>query len=131
VCPALDPGCDTASQRMFAGCATPDRDDVLWMWEQYVKDVDGPLDVTAAPLRAELYELSGLPRALVITAEVDVLRDEGERYATKLRQAGCEVVASRYLGTVHGFCHLAGLRESGAAQALIEQVCWFLTFLGP
>jgi acetyl esterase/lipase len=126
VCPALDPGCDTPSHRMFAGRTTLERDDVLWLWEQYIDDLGGAVDITAAPLRAELHELSGLPPALVITAEVDVLRDEGERYASKLRQAGCEVLASRYLGTVHGFSHLAGLRETSAAQALIDQVSWFL-----
>lgn len=126
VCPALDPSCATPSHRAFARRGTLHRDDVRWLWEQYLRDAPGALELTAAPLRAEISQLRGLPPALVVTAELDVLRDEGERYAGKLRQAGGSVVASRYLGTVHGFCHLAPLRDSPAVEALLEQIGWFL-----
>jgi acetyl esterase len=126
VCPALDPSCDTPSHRAFARQGTLDRDDVRWLWEQYLGGSGDTTDLTAAPLRAEIGQLHGLPPALVITAEVDVLRDEGEHYASKLRQAGGSVLATRYLGTVHGFCHLPALRDSPAAEALLEQVSSFL-----
>ena len=126
VCPAVDPACDTPSHHARAGVAALDPDDIRWLWEQYVRDPHGSVDITAAPLRAAVDQLQGLPPALVITAEVDVLRDEGERFAGKLRQAGVEVLAIRYLGTVHGFCHLAALRRTAAARALIDQVSCFL-----
>jgi acetyl esterase len=117
LCPAVDPGCDTPSHHATAGGSALNRDDIRWLWEQYVRDPNGSVEITAAPLLAETEQLSGLPPALVVTAEVDVLRDEGERYASRLRQAGVEVLATRYLGTVHGFCHLEALRETSAARA--------------
>lgn len=126
ICPALDPSCDTPSHRAFSRQGTLDRDDVRWLWEQYLRGAGDRTELTAAPLRADIGQLHGLPPALVITAEVDVLRDEGERYASRLRQAGTSVLATRSLGTVHGFCHLPVLRDSPAAQALLEQVSWFL-----
>jgi acetyl esterase len=67
-------------------------------------------------------QLTGLPPALVITAEADVLRDEGEAYANKLRQAGVPVTAVRYQGIIHDFVMLNALRETHAAGAAIAQV---------
>lgn len=64
---------------------------------------------------------AGLPPALVITGEADVLRDEGEAYAAKLRQAGVAVTAARYQGIIHDFVMLNALRETHAAQAAITQ----------
>ncbi|MEV6183544.1 alpha/beta hydrolase fold domain-containing protein, partial [Streptomyces sp. NPDC052015] len=63
----------------------------------------------------------GLPPALVITAEADVLRDEGEAYANKLREAGVPVTAVRYQGVIHDFVMLNALRETHAADAAINQ----------
>jgi acetyl esterase/lipase len=56
---------------------------------------------------------------------VDVLRDEGEQYAGKLREAGVDVFATRYLGTVHGFCHLAALRDTPSARSVTDHIGWF------
>lgn len=57
----------------------------------------------------------------MITGEADVLRDEGEAYANKLRQAGVAVTAVRYQGIIHDFVMLNALRETNAAQAAIDQ----------
>ncbi|MEU3339839.1 alpha/beta hydrolase fold domain-containing protein, partial [Streptomyces sp. NPDC006668] len=65
--------------------------------------------------------LAGLPPALVITGEADVLRDEGEAYANKLREAGVAVTAVRYQGIIHDFVMLNALRETHAAEAAINQ----------
>lgn len=71
------------------------------------------------PLRATTEQLTGLPPALVITGEADVLRDEGEAYANKLREAGVPVTAVRFQGIIHDFVMLNALRETHAAEAAI------------
>jgi acetyl esterase len=73
-----------------------------------------------------LEELRGLPPALLITGEYDVLRDEGEAYAHKLTEAGVQVTAVRYLGTVHDFMLLNGITDDPAPRAAISQASTFL-----
>ena len=88
---------------------------MAWFIEQYLPDAAGRADPYALPIRAS--DLSGLPPALVITAEYDVLRDEGEAYAMKLREAGNDVSYIRYDGVPHGFLTLMPLcPESGRAM---------------
>jgi acetyl esterase/lipase len=82
--------------------------------------------VTVSPLRAPVEQLAGLPPALVITAEADVLRDEGEAYAARLREAGVPVVAVRYQGIIHDFVMLHALRDTHAAEAAITQAGAYL-----
>jgi acetyl esterase/lipase len=90
-----------------------------WFWNQYTTDEKQRAEITASPLRATTEQLAGLPPALVITAEADVLRDEGEAYANKLRQAGVPVTAVRCQGIIHDFVMLNALRETHAAEAAI------------
>ena len=75
----------------------------------------------AAPLTATPNQLEGLPNALVITAENDVLRDEGEAYARKLWEAGVRVTCTRYIGTIHDFVMLNAIADAPAARGAIAQ----------
>jgi acetyl esterase len=96
-----------------------------WFWDQYI-DESQRSEITASPLRATVDELADLPPALVIVAEADVLRDEGEAYAAKLRAAGVEVTAVRYAGIVHDFVMVNALRDTRAAKAATAQGGQFL-----
>jgi acetyl esterase len=124
--PVTDARFDSASYRLFAEGFHLRRDTVRWFWDQYAPDEATRAEVTASPLRADLGQLAGLPPALVITAEADVLRDEGEAYAHRLRAAGVAVSATRYQGIIHDFVVLDALRDTEAAEAAITQAVIFL-----
>ena len=124
--PVTDASFDTESYHQFAEGFFLRRDAMQWFWDQYTTSASERAKPTASPLRASLDELKGLPKALVITAEADVLRDEGEAYANKLRDAGVPVVAVRYQGIIHDFVMLNALRPTHAAQAAITQAVGFL-----
>ncbi|GAB2746631.1 alpha/beta hydrolase [Streptomyces bullii] len=119
--PVTDAAFDTGSYHQFAEGYFLRRDAMQWFWDQYTTDEKQRAEITASPLRASTEQLEGLPPALVITAEADVLRDEGEAYANKLRQAGVPVTAVRYQGAIHDFVMLNALRETHAAEAAITQ----------
>ncbi|MFD8049642.1 alpha/beta hydrolase [Streptomyces chartreusis] len=119
--PVTDASFDTASYRQFAEGYFLRRDAMQWFWDQYTTEEAERAQITASPLRAGVEQLQGLPPALVITAEADVLRDEGEAYAGKLRQAGVPVAAVRYQGVIHDFVMLNALRETRGAEAAIGQ----------
>ncbi|GHF37228.1 alpha/beta hydrolase [Streptomyces griseosporeus] len=117
--PVTDASFDTGSYHQFAEGYFLRRDGMQWFWDQYTTDEQQRAEITASPLRATTEQLTGLPPALVITAEADVLRDEGEAYANKLRAAGVPVTAVRYQGVIHDFVMLNALRETHAAEAAI------------
>ncbi|GAA1338175.1 alpha/beta hydrolase [Saccharothrix algeriensis] len=119
--PVTDASFDTPSYHEFAEGYFLRRDAMVWFWDQYTTDEAQRAEITASPLRASLDDLAGLPPALVITAEADVLRDEGEAYASRLREAGVPVVAVRYQGVIHDFVMLDALRPTHAAGAAIAQ----------
>ncbi|EKX68761.1 hydrolase, alpha/beta domain protein [Streptomyces ipomoeae 91-03] len=119
--PVTDAAFDTPSYHQFAESYFLRRDAMQWFWDQYTTDEKQRAEITASPLRAPVEQLRDLPPALVITAEADVLRDEGEAYANKLRQAGVPVTSVRYQGIIHDFVMLNALRETHAAEAAINQ----------
>ncbi len=97
--------------------------DVAWLKGMYLSDSAAPLDARISPIHAQ--DLSDLPRALVITAGYDLLRDEGIEYAHRLDQAGNQVEYANFPGTIHGFCSFAGALSAG--QTALDQVCnWLL-----
>ncbi|MFJ8721191.1 alpha/beta hydrolase [Streptomyces sp. NPDC003343] len=119
--PVTDASFDTDSYHRFAQGYFLRRDAMQWFWDQYTTDEAQRAEITASPLRASVEQLGGLPPALVITGEADVLRDEGEAYANKLREAGVPVTAVRYQGIIHDFVMLNALRGTHAAEAAITQ----------
>ncbi|MEV7795883.1 alpha/beta hydrolase [Streptomyces sp. NPDC087512] len=119
--PVTDAAFDTGSYHQFATGYFLRRDGMQWFWDQYTTDETQRAEITASPLRATTEQLTGLPPALVVTAEADVLRDEGEAYAAKLRRAQVPVTAVRYQGVIHDFVMLNALRETHGADAAINQ----------
>jgi acetyl esterase/lipase len=119
--PVTDASFDTESYHEFAEGYFLAREGMKWFWDQYTTDEAQRAEITASPLRASSEQLAGLPPALVITGQADVLRDEGEAYAAKLRQAGVAVTAVRYQAVIHDFVMVNALRETHAAEAAITQ----------
>jgi acetyl esterase/lipase len=119
--PVTNAAFDTGSYEEFAEGYFLAREGMKWFWDQYTTDDNERAQITASPLRATLEQLAGLPPALVITGEADVLRDEGEAYAAKLRAAGVPTTAVRYGGIIHDFVMLNALHETHAAVAAIAQ----------
>ena len=123
-CPMLDGACDSGSYREFADGPVVTRAAMEWFWEAYAPDARERLLPAASPLRATVEELRGLPPAVIVTGEYDVVRDEGEAYARKLMDAGVAVTAVRFAGAVHDFMALNALGESAASRAAIEMAAW-------
>jgi acetyl esterase len=90
-----------------------------WFWDHYCPDPDARRTPAASPLRAD--NLAGLPPALVVTAEFDPLRDEGEAYAAAITAAGGRAEALRFDGLVHDFFATAQVFQ--ASRTAFEQVC--------
>lgn len=119
--PVTDAGFDTTSYQQFANGHFLTLNAMVWFWNQYAPNKADRAQITASPLRADIEQLKGLPEALIITAENDVLRDEGEAYAKKLNAAGVKVTATRYIGTIHDFVMLNPITKTPAPRAAIKQ----------
>ncbi len=111
------PSDDTPSSREFADGPILRKDDVDWFWEQFLPDAGQQNDPQASPLRAPSH--AGLPPAFVATAECDPSRDDAERFAARLADAGVAVEAKRYPGMVHGFASWVGFLP-GARDVLTD-----------
>jgi acetyl esterase len=118
--PTTDTNFDTASYLEFANGPWNTRPAMVWLWDAYAPKASDRTKITASPLRATTEQLAGLPPALIIPVENDVLRDEGEAYARKLIAAGVEVTALRALATVHDFVMLNPLAATPATRAAIR-----------
>ncbi|ROO85325.1 acetyl esterase/lipase [Actinocorallia herbida] len=114
--PVTNADFSTPSYVQFADGYYLTRDGMIWFWDAYTAEDSQRKEVYASPLQASLEELKGLPPTLVITDEADVLRDEGEQYANRLREAGVDVTAVRVAGMVHDFLLLDSLRDTRAAN---------------
>ncbi|MEU4837981.1 alpha/beta hydrolase [Nocardia testacea] len=119
--PVTDAAFDTGSYREFAEGYFLTREGMKWFWDQYTTSEADRAQITASPLRATREQLTGLPPALVITAEADVLRDEGEAFAGRLREAGVPVIQTRYGGIVHDFVMVNSMHGTQAARAAVAQ----------
>ncbi len=118
--PVTNADFDTPSYHQFAEHYFLGREGMKWFWDQYTENDAQREEIYASPLRASVEQLQGLPPALVITGEADVLRDEGEAYAAKLRAAGVPVTQVRFGGIIHDFVMLNALRSTRAANAAIR-----------
>ncbi|HEY0734017.1 MAG TPA: alpha/beta hydrolase [Herpetosiphonaceae bacterium] len=97
------------------------RDEMIWFWDHYLQRPEQAGDPLASPLQAT--DLSGLPRALVLLAELDVLYDEGEQYARRLAAAGVPTEMACYPGTIHGFVNMSAVLDAGQ-RALDFAAIW-------
>ena len=123
--PVTNAAFDTESYREFAEGYYLYRDGMKWFWDQYTTSEAERNHITASPLRATIEQLQGLPDAMIITDEADVLRDEGEAYAKKLLEAGVDTTAVRTLGIIHDFVMLNALDKTNACRAAMDlAVSW-------
>jgi acetyl esterase len=120
--PALDVSMNSPSFRELRRGYLLEADQMAWFWRQYLGDGPTQPHEWASPLQAT--SLTGLPRAVVVTAELDPLRDEGESYADRLRESGVEVSLERYEGQIHGFIgfHRAIADGDAALHAIAAKI---------
>ena len=111
---------DSESYRLFKDGPYGTAETMEWFWNTYLPNQDLRVESTVSPLRARLDELKGLPPALVIVDENDILRDQGEAYAAKLRDADVPTACVRFDGTMHDFMMLAALRDTETTRAAID-----------
>lgn len=119
--PVTDAHFDTPSYALFADGHFLTRNMMRWFWDNYTDDPRERQDVYASPLQASIERLEGVAPALIQTAEMDVLRDEGEAFARKLDAAGVDVIATRYNGLIHDYGLLNPIsRVPGVRSALLH-----------
>jgi acetyl esterase/lipase len=117
---------NSASYDQFATGYYLSREEMAWFWDAYAPDKAQRSEITASPNEATTEQVTGLPPTLLLVDEADVLRDEGEAYAAKLRAARVPVTTVRYDGTIHDFMLLNALSQTKAARGAISQATSFL-----
>ncbi|KAI9489074.1 alpha/beta hydrolase fold-domain-containing protein [Zychaea mexicana] len=123
--PATHAGCDTESYSKFGQGHFLTKDAMKYFWGHFIPNEKDRFESTASPLETPVEELTGVAPAFVVTAEADVLRDEGEAYARKLMRAGVPVVAVRALGAMHGFIGID--RTGDLVNSILDQTICYLT----
>jgi acetyl esterase len=119
--PVTDAAMDTGSYAQFAEGYFLTAKGMAWFWDAYLPDAARRSEPFASPLRASDQQIAGLPPAFIIVDEADVLRDEGEAYAARLRAAGNAVTTVRYDGITHDFMMLNPLSSTHATRAAVAQ----------
>lgn len=119
--PVTDAAMDTGSYEQFVEGYFLTAKGMAWFWDAYLPDVGRRSEPYASPLRASDEQLAGLPPAFLLVDEADVLRDEGEAYAARLRAAGNDVTTVRYDGITHDFMMLNPLSGTHATRAAVAQ----------
>ena len=119
--PIVDADFETDSYQQFGEKRFLTMPLMKWMYDMYIADPEKRKDIYASPLQATVDQLKGLPPTLIVVAESDILRDEGEAYGRKLDEAGVTVTTVRYNGMIHDFGLLNGLAELPATRSLFVQ----------
>lgn len=123
--PVTDANFDTESYNEFGENYFLTKEGMKWFWDQYTTSDKERAEITASPLQATKEDLTSLPPALIITGEADVLRDEGENYARKLREAGVEVTQVRFQAIIHDFVMVNSMNETNATRgAMLLSTNW-------
>ncbi len=120
--PCTDASMSSDAYTRYAPGPWLSRGSMEWFWDAYAPDPNTRRDPHVSPSEATVEQLRGLPPAVVVMAEHDILVDEAEGYARKLMQAGVPVAATRYLGTTHGFVTLDSLAHSPATRNAIAML---------
>ncbi len=118
--PVTDANFNTSSYNKFANGPWLTKKAMQWFWDAYLPNKEERNKPYASPLQSSLEQLKGLPPALIVVDENDVLRDEGEAYAHKLMQAGVPVTAVRVLGTIHDFAMLDPIKNTPPTRGAID-----------
>lgn len=118
--PVTDACFDTCSYQEFAEGYYLYRAGMEWFWNQYAPCEKDRHYITASPLRASIDQLRGLPPAMILNGEADVLRDEGVAYGRRLRQAGVDVWAQQFQGMIHDFVMLNSLDKTHACRSAMD-----------
>ncbi len=124
--PVCDADMNTKSYSEFKDGPWLSKKAMEYFFNAYLDNKNQKKEISVSPLKAEIDDLTGLPPTLIITAENDVLRDEGEEYAQKLIEAGVDTACVRINNTIHDFIMLNSLRESKATHAAYKLICRFL-----
>lgn len=119
--PVTDTSFNNTSYHTYADGHFLTRNMMQWFWDNYTTSQEQRNEIYASPLRATTEQLTGLPPALIQTAEMDVLRDEGEAYGRHLNAAGVTVTTVRYNGMIHDFGLLNVLSDVPAVQDALDQ----------
>lgn len=125
--PVTDANMDSESYKEFKDGPWLTKKAMEYFWEAYLPDKKYKDDMYVSPLRAKVEDLAGLPPALIITAENDVLRDEGEAFARKLDEASVHVSNVRVNMTIHDFMILNGIQNSRAVKSAFALLCKVLS----
>lgn len=120
--PSLDANLNLDSYREFANGPWLSRQTMQWFWDNYLPDMNMRNQEMVSPLLIPDEELKGLPETLIITAENDVTREDGETYARKLADAGVDAVSIRFNGTIHDFLMLEPLAHTTPTRAAFRLI---------